>query len=156
MFSPSPEQIEYAELLLRRANGDLEACRVLADNADIDDNVVGFHAQQAVEKSMKVALVLADADLPLSHDLKFLVRQVRETGTEPPQDIADTAWLTPWAAELRYDEPIALDRTAALASAESASGWAASLLADAKRPQLDSDPDPGRKSREEAPPAPES
>ena len=156
MFSPSPEQIEYAELLLRRANGDLEACRVLADNADIDDNIVGFHAQQAVEKAMKVALVLADADLPLTHDLKFLVRQVREAGTEPPQDILDTAWLTPWAAELRYDEPIAFDRAAALAAAEGASGWAASLLADAKRPQLDPDPDPGRKSREEAPPAPES
>jgi hypothetical protein len=97
--------------------------------------------------------VLADADLPLTHDLRFLVRQVRETGTEPPQDILDTAWLTPWAAELRYDEPIALDRTAALTAAESASGWAASLLADAKPPQPD--PDPGRKSREEAPPAPE-
>jgi hypothetical protein len=53
---------------------------------------------------MKVALVLADADLPLIHDLKVLLRQVRKTGTEPPQDILDTAWLTPWAAELRYDE----------------------------------------------------
>ena len=93
MFSPSPEQIEYAELLLRRANGDLEACRVLAESVDIDDNIVGFHAQQAVEKAMKVVLVLADADLPLTHDLKFLLRQVRETGTEPPQDISDTAWL---------------------------------------------------------------
>jgi hypothetical protein len=102
---------------------------------------------------LALALVLADADLPLTHDLKFLVRQVREAGTEPPQDILDTAWLTPWAAELRYDEPIAFDRTAALAAAESASRWAASLLADAKRPQPD--PDPGSKSREEAPPAPE-
>ena len=152
MFSPSPEQIEYAELLLRRANGDLQACRVLADDPDIDDNIVGFHAQQAVEKSMKVALVLADADLPLTHDLKFLGRQVRETGTEPPQDISDTAWLTPWAAELRYDEPIAFDRTAALTAAESATGWAASLLADAKRPQ----PAPETQSREDAPPTPES
>lgn len=97
MFSPSPEQIEYAELLLllRRANGDFEACRVLADNADIDASIVGFHAQQAVAKSIKLALVLADADLPLTHDLKFLVRQVREAGTEPPQDILDTAWLPP-------------------------------------------------------------
>jgi hypothetical protein len=43
VFSPSPEQIEYAELLLRRANGDLQACRVLADEVDIDDNIVGFH-----------------------------------------------------------------------------------------------------------------
>ncbi len=151
MFSPSPEQIEYAELLLRRANGDLQACRVLVDSTDIDDNIVGFHAQQAVEKAMKVVLVLADADLPLTHDLKFLARQLRETDTEPPQDILDSAWLTPWAAELRYDEPIAFDRAAALAAAESASAWAASLIADAKRPQDDL----GRKSREEAPPAPD-
>jgi HEPN domain-containing protein len=119
VFSPSPEQIEYA-----------------------------------VEKSMKVALVLADADLPLSHDLKFLVRQVRETGAEPAQDIADTAWLTPWAAELRYDEPISLDRTAALAAAESATTWAASLLADAKRPQPDPGRNLGRKLRRR--PSPES
>jgi len=154
VFSPSPEQIEYAELLLRRANGDLQACRVLSRDTDIDDNIVGFHAQQAVEKAMKVVLALADADLPLTHDLKFLLRQLRETGTEPPDDISETSWLTPWAAELRYDEPIALDRAAALGVAESATGWAASLLADVKCPQLD--PDPEREARKEAPPAGES
>lgn len=154
MFSPSPEQIEYAELLLRRANGDLQACRALSHDADIDDNIVGFHAQQAVEKAMKVVLVLADTDLPLTHDLKFLLRQVRETGVEPPDDISETSWLTPWAAELRYDEPIALDRAAALEVAERATGWATSLLADAKRTQPD--PDPGRRSRDEDPPAAET
>jgi HEPN domain-containing protein len=149
VFSPSPEQIEYAELLLRRANGDLQACRVLTNDADIDDNIIGFHAQQAVEKAMKVVLVIADIDLPLTHDLKFLLRQLREIGTEPPEDISQTSWLTPWAAELRYDEPIALDRAAALSAAESATGWAASLLADANRPQLD--PNPEGESREETP-----
>lgn len=128
--SPNPEQVEYAGVLLRRAKGDLQACRVLADDMDIDDNIVGFHAQQAVEKALKVALVLAGADLPLSHDLGFLVRQVRESGIEPPQEFSDAQWLTPWAAELRYDEPIALDRAAALAAAESAVGWAVSLLDD--------------------------
>jgi HEPN domain-containing protein len=128
--SPNPEQVEYAEVLLRRAKGDLQACRALADEMDIDDNIVGFHAQQAVEKALKVALVLADADLPLSHDLGFLVRQVRESGIEPTQEFSDAQWLTPWAAELRYDEPIALDRAAALAAAESAVGWAVSLLDD--------------------------
>ena len=115
-------------MLLRRAKGDLQACRALADDTDIEDNIVGFHAQQAVEKALKVALVLADADLPLSHDLGFLVRRVRESGVEPPKEFSDVQWLTPWAAELRYDEPIALDRTAALAAAESAVGWATSLL----------------------------
>jgi hypothetical protein len=31
---------------------------------DMRDDVVGFHAQQAVEKALKVALVLADVDFP--------------------------------------------------------------------------------------------
>jgi HEPN domain-containing protein len=128
--SPNPEQVEYAEVLLRRAKGDLQVCQKLADDTEVDDNIVGFHAQQAVEKALKVALVLADADLPLSHDLEFLVRQVRESGIEPTQEFSDAQWLTPWAAELRYDEPIPLDRAAALAAAESAVGWAVSLLDD--------------------------
>jgi hypothetical protein len=37
-------------------------------------------------------------------------------------------WLTPWAVALRYDEPTALDRAAALALAESACSWAKALL----------------------------
>ncbi len=152
MFSPSPEQVEYAELLLRRATGDLQACRVLVDDADIDDNIIGFHAQQAVEKAMKVALVLADVELPLTHDLAFLVSQVNETGAELAKELSDVAWLTPWAAELRYGEPIELDRAAALAAAESAGGWAVSLLADAKR----AGPEVEAESEEEAPPTPDS
>jgi HEPN domain-containing protein len=153
-LSPSPEQIEYAEMLHRLATGDLYACRKLADDAEVDDHIIGFHAQQAVEKALKVALVLADSELPHTHDLELLVEQIKEAGTTVPDELSRTEWLTPWAAELRYDERIALDRKAALAAAESASGWAASLLADAKRPQPE--PDPGRNSREEAPPAPES
>jgi hypothetical protein len=95
--------------------------------------------------------VLADSELPHTHDLELLVEQIKGAGTTVPDELSRTEWLTPWAAELRYDEPIALDRKAALAAAESASRWAASLLADAKRPQPE--PDPGRKSRDEVPPA---
>ncbi len=97
--------------------------------------------------------MLADSELPHTHDLELLVEQVNGAGTTVPDELSGTEWLTPWAAELRYDEPISLDRTAALAAAASASGWAASLLADAKRPQPE--PDLGRRSREEASPAPE-
>ncbi len=98
--------------------------------------------------------MLADSELPRTHDLELLVEQIKGAGTTVPDELSRTEWLTPWAAELRYDEPIALDRAAALTAAESANGWAASLLADAERPKPDADP--GRKSREEAPPAPES
>lgn len=129
-MSPSPEQIEYAEMLQRLATGDLYACRKLADDAEVDDHIIGFHAQQAVEKALKVALVLAGSELPRTHDLELLAEQVEGTGATVPDELARTEWLTPWAAELRYDEQIALDRTAALAVAESATAWAAMLLDD--------------------------
>jgi hypothetical protein len=43
--------------------------------------------------------------------------------------VTDADWLTPWAADLRYDEPAsALDRADALQAAEAAVGWARDLL----------------------------
>jgi HEPN domain-containing protein len=119
-------------MLLRRARGDLQACRVLADDMDIDDSIIGFHAQQSVEKALKVALVLAEVELPRTHDLELLAEQAQASGTAIPDELANIDWLTPWAAELRYDEPAPLDRTTALAVAENASDWAASLLTEAQ------------------------
>jgi HEPN domain-containing protein len=142
-LSPSPEQIEYAEMLQRLASGDLYACRKLADDAEIEDHIIGFHAQQAVEKALKVALVLADSELTRTHDLELLAEQVEGAGTTVPDELSRTDWLTPWAAELRYDEQIALDRAAALAVAESAIAWAASLL-DGSAPDV-----PPTQNREE-------
>lgn len=42
--APTPEQREYAELLLEHATSDLGACRVLMAAEDMRDDVVGFHA----------------------------------------------------------------------------------------------------------------
>ena len=61
-MSPSPEHVEYAGTLLRLADADLHACRVLAGHENVADGAVGFHAQQAVEKALKVAIVLAEAE----------------------------------------------------------------------------------------------
>ena len=44
------------ELLLDAALQDLAACKLLAGGAGIGDAVVGFHAQQSVEKSIKAVL----------------------------------------------------------------------------------------------------
>jgi HEPN domain-containing protein len=55
---PTPEQIEVAELLARLARIDLATAEKLAPDPEMDDRPVGFHAQQAVEKAVKVALTL--------------------------------------------------------------------------------------------------
>jgi HEPN domain-containing protein len=126
--APTPEQREYAELLLERANSDLGACRVLMTADDMRDDVVGFHAQQAVEKALKVALVLADVDFPRSHDLRELAYIAADNGIVVPNSIGEARWLTPWAAQLRYEMLEPLDRDAAFATASDAVAWATALF----------------------------
>jgi len=92
---PSPEQREVADVLLRRADSDLRACRRLADEPDMEDDVVGFHAQQAVEKAVKAVLVLHGVDFPRSHDLDFLLARADGHGLRIPDLIEDAEWLTP-------------------------------------------------------------
>jgi HEPN domain-containing protein len=80
--SPIPEQIEVAELLARKASGDLLAAQKLAPDPEINDDPIGFHAQQAVEKALKVGLTLQGADFPKTHDLDFLVTLSSKAGVE--------------------------------------------------------------------------
>ena len=76
-----------------------------------------------------MALVLADVELPRTHDLESLVEQVEEAGIKVPEEALPVFdWLTPWAAGMRYDKPTALDRAAALAVGESAARWSGALL----------------------------
>jgi HEPN domain-containing protein len=126
--APTPEQRDYAELLLEHATSDLDACRVLMAAEDMRDDVVGFHAQQAVEKALKVALVLANLDFPRSHDLRALADIATENGVAVPGWIEEARWLTPWAAQLRYEMLEPLDRYAAFSTASDAVAWATVLL----------------------------
>ncbi len=131
-MSPNPEQREYAAVLLSRAQSDARACRTLLADSEMTDDVIGFHAQQAVEKALKVALVLRGAAFPRTHDLGFLVARARESGLQLPEAVGTAEWLSPWAAQLRHDEPPApLDRAAAMAAADVGVRFAAELSAAA-------------------------
>ena len=46
----TPEELEEVQRLLKAARSDMRAAEALAADAEQDDDVVGFHAQQAVEK----------------------------------------------------------------------------------------------------------
>lgn len=126
---PTAEQLEYAEMLLEHAGSDLAAAQLLATHDDMRDDVVGFHCQQAVEKALKVALVLADVDFPRSHDLRELTDIAKENSVVVPASVEEARWLTPWAAQLRYDMLEPLDRDGAIKPAVDAVEWATKLLA---------------------------
>lgn len=97
----------------------------------IADAVIGFHAQQAVEKALKAAIVNAGGELHRTHDLRFLIRRARDLTIVVPHEVTEAHWLTPWAVELRYgeylDEP--LDRVLAVQAATAAVAIAERLLA---------------------------
>jgi hypothetical protein len=77
---------------------------------------------------LKVALVLADVDFPGSHDLRELVDIAADNDIEVPDSIEAARWLTPWAAQLRYEMLEPLDRDAAFSAASDAVTWATALL----------------------------
>jgi len=49
-------QIDQAEQLLLMASKDIKAMDLMMSPESIDDEIVGFHAQQAVEKSLKARI----------------------------------------------------------------------------------------------------
>ena len=125
---PTPEHLEVARLLLQKAEGDLIAARLLAADQRQADHVVGFHAQQTVEKSLKAVLASREVEIPLSHDLGYIVALCSDS-MAMPQDLLESHWLTPWAGGWRYDtEASPIDRALALSVAESALRWSRMLI----------------------------
>jgi hypothetical protein len=62
----SQAELEEAQLLLRKAREDADAAAKLAADGDTADAIVGFHAQQAVEKALKAVLAASGDDFPES------------------------------------------------------------------------------------------
>ncbi len=127
---PSPEQRDYAALLVRKAQADASTVAVLVDRPEIADDILGFHTQQAIEKALKAVLVLHEVAFPRSHDLGFLLELFSEHSIALPADLERAASYTPWAVEFRYDDPAppALDRALARLTARAAVAFAARQL----------------------------
>lgn len=132
---PTPEEFEVADLFLRKAASDLAAARALAVDPDQHDDVVGFHAQQTVEKSLKAVMVLRGLEIPLTHNVALLTRLLDVGEEKPPDEVKEARSLNPWAVAMRYDELEAeLDREAALRIASAALGWAQTQVDAAREP----------------------
>jgi HEPN domain-containing protein len=124
---------EYAELLLRKAAHDEYAVERLADDAQAPDEVIGFHAQQAVEKMLKAVLACRGIAYRRTHDLAELVDLLRDSGIDLPAELEDVRELTPFAIEFRYSElPVEdegpLDRAWALTCVTKTKAWAAAQI----------------------------
>jgi HEPN domain-containing protein len=52
-------QQELARLMLKKAQQDFDAAKTFATSDKVADEIVGFHAQQAIEKTLKAVLTRA-------------------------------------------------------------------------------------------------
>jgi len=91
-----------AQLLLEAASRDLRACDALAAIADIHDSIIGFHAQQTIEKSLKAVLVRADVAFRRTHDVAELLDAIIDNSLSLPPHAEPLDELQPYAVDARY------------------------------------------------------
>lgn len=89
-------------LLLESARQDEKAVTALSGIADIGDAIVGFHAQQAVEKAIKAVLSAAGIAFRRTHDIAELLDLLADSGLPPPPAAEALDELNPYAVEARY------------------------------------------------------
>jgi HEPN domain-containing protein len=113
-------------VLLARSLDDQTLVRKVGSDIEIADAIVGFHAQQAVEKSIKAVLTAHGVAFIKSHALSYLIGLVEEHDIKAPEALSEADVLSPWAVEFRYEgeQPPALDRSASLALAQQVHAWA--------------------------------
>lgn len=131
MSSPELEPHELAAILARKATEDAVALREFAGNTDIADSILGFHAQQAIEKWLKAVLASRRIDFEYTHDLRHLIGLIEGAGIAFPLDTPEVVMFTEFAVPLRYEDLLdaePLDRGAAVALVNEVSGWAQDML----------------------------
>lgn len=92
---------------LRKAMQDELVLERLVNDRDVDDDTLGFHAQQAAEKLLKAALATVGLAYPRTHDLGVLIDLLAKGGVVLPDELADIDRLTPFGTVFRYDEILA-------------------------------------------------
>ena len=119
--------VDFAHALLGKARDDGYVLKTLAVDVAAPDWILGFHAQQAIEKALKAVLARQGVEYPRTHNL------LRRQNLDMPPDTDELGRLTPFGVALRYDEmpdesePV-LDREWTLQAVSRTISWAAALM----------------------------
>ena len=120
---------ELAAKLLRKAAQDQFVVEKLLPDPNSPEDLIGFHAQQAVEKTLKAILALAFVPYAHTHDLLELIDLVRTKGFDFPPDLEEVKRLTTFAVGFRYEElQPPFDRAWALDCVRRTRAWAEGIL----------------------------
>ena len=93
----------------------------MTDTEAFPDEIFGFHAQQAVEKTLKAWLAFLGATFPKTHDLKKLIDMLSDRGivTDHLDAFVDlNAFAVQYRYESLYSNEESIERTALTASVD--------------------------------------
>ncbi len=123
-------RLDLARVLLARAVDDEALVQKVAADSEISDSIIGFHAQQAVEKQIKAVLAARRIKFAKSHALDYLIGLVEQHEIGAPPGLEQASTLSPWAVEFRYEgeNPPALNREHALQLVKELRSWAESEI----------------------------
>jgi HEPN domain-containing protein len=95
---------ELVQTLLSKAEIDLLNATILRDSSQGNPEGIGFHVQQAVEKSLKAILVFHGIDYPRTHSIVGLARLASDNDIDLPDAFPESDRYTDYAVEFRYDQ----------------------------------------------------
>lgn len=124
---PKRDGRALARVIATNAERDAVAVEKMAPDADLADEVVGLHAQQAAEKYLKAVLSHRGITYRRVHSITYLLGLLEDSDVPPPPRAAELEAFTPWAPQARYDldtEGATLDREAAVELVHGVQAWA--------------------------------
>jgi HEPN domain-containing protein len=130
------DRCDLARGWLLKAHSDLHACHLTLE-ADGPYDTTCFHAQQAIEKSLKALLAYHGQLVPRTHDLEELQRLCSALQVLPGLDDYDFAETTDYGVLVRYDLEFWPEQDTAdeaVVQAEQVFGLVASTLPSECRP----------------------
>jgi HEPN domain-containing protein len=129
--------LDPPRVLLRKAQDDERLAGLVADNATVSDEQIGFLSQQAIEKCVKAVLSLRGIRYRRTHDLGEMIDLLKANDIAYPPAMDDSIGLTPFAAEMRYDylppeegAEESFDRANALRLVRTAIEWAEGIISE--------------------------
>jgi HEPN domain-containing protein len=129
-MSHDSERSDAPSQWLANARADLALAKVNLPPEGLYEHLC-FHAEQAVEKSLKAILLKYRVDFPFTHNLQALLDLFPEE-INTPQEILEAVELNPYAVATRYPgtiEPVTeTEYREAIRIAERIFKWAESII----------------------------
>jgi len=95
---------EQALLLLRKAGQDEALLDEVLASETVNDEVIGFHCQQAAEKILKALLSDLGVRFRKTHNIRSLMRLIADSGCPLPAELTGLEEFTPFAVAYRYED----------------------------------------------------